>query len=312
LVAEPDIGEPRGKDIKHHRTLVVIPCFNEETTIGSVILRAKKYADAILVVDDGSSDSTVAIAREAGAVVLSHLKNRGKSAAVKTGFQYALEQGYEYVVTIDGDGQHNPDEIPNILGNVINNGHDISIGYRVGNQTQMPKWRKVGKRVLDYGTSLGTGGFVTDSQCGFRAFNRRAVESITPRLTGDNFSVESEQLVRAHELNLGVVNTNVTCKYENLDTSTKNPATHGVSVLRYVIWLVAEKRPLLFITLPGFVSVLIGLFFGILTLQYYNKAHVFPIAYAIVVSILLIVGLITMFMGLILNVLPNIIKRAKE
>jgi len=304
--------ETRGKEPRHHRTLVVIPCFNEETTIGSVILRAKKYADAILVVDDGSSDSTVAIAREAGAVVITHIKNRGKSAAIRTGFQYALEQGYDYVVTIDGDGQHNPDEIPNVLGNVINNGHDISIGYRVGNQTQMPKWRKVGKRVLDYGTSLGTGGIVTDSQCGFRAFNRRAVESIAPRLVGDAFSVESEQLVRAHELNLGVVNTSVTCKYEDLDTSTKNPATHGMSVLSYVIWLVAERRPLLFITLPGFICVLAGLFVGILTLQYYNQSHVFPIHYAIIVSILLIVGVITMFMGLVLNVLPNMLKRAKQ
>jgi len=306
------MGEYQGKDTPNQRTLIVIPCFNEETTIGSVILKAKKYGDTILVVDDGSSDSTADIAREAGAIVITHLKNRGKSAAIKTGFQYALEKGFDYVVTIDGDGQHNPDEIPSVLGNVINNGHDISIGYRVGDQTQMPKWRKVGKRVLDYGTSLGAGGFVTDSQCGFRAFNRRAVESITPRLTGDNFSIESEQLVRAHELNLGVTNTSVTCKYEDLDTSTKNPATHGVSVLSYVIWLVAERRPLLFITLPGFVSVLVGLFFGILTLQSYNKTHVFPIAYAIVVSILLIIGAIAMLMGLVLNVLPSIIKKAKQ
>ena len=266
----------------------------------------------ILVVDDGSSDSTADIARAAGAQVISHDKNRGNSAAIKTGFQYALEKGFDYVVTIDGDGQHNPDEIPSVLGNVINNGHDISIGYRVGDQTEMPKWRKIGKRVLDYGTSLGAGGVVSDSQCGFRAFNRRAVESITPRLTGNNFSVESEQLVRAHELNLGVTNTSVSCKYENLDTSTKNPATHGMSVLSYVIWLVAERRPLLFITLPGFVSVLIGLFFGILTLQSYNKTHVFPIALAIVVSILLIIGAIAMLMGLVLNVLPNIIKKAKQ
>ena len=306
------MGEYQGKDTPNQRTLIVIPCFNEETTIGSVILKAKKYADKILVVDDGSSDSTADIARAAGAQVISHYKNRGKSAAIKTGFQYALEKGFDYVVTIDGDGQHNPDEIPSVLGNVINNGHDISIGYRVGNQTEMPKWRKIGKRVLDYGTSLGTGGVVSDSQCGFRAFNRRAVESITPRLTGNNFSVESEQLVRAHELNLGVTNTSVTCKYENLDTSTKNPATHGMSVLSYVIWLVAERRPLLFITLPGFVSVLVGLFFGILTLQSYNKTHVFPIALAIVVSILLIIGAIAMLMGLVLNVLPNIIKKAKQ
>jgi glycosyltransferase involved in cell wall biosynthesis len=296
----------------HPRTLIVIPCFNEETTIGSVILKSKKYAKNVLVVDDGSKDDTSDIARKAGAHVITHPRNMGKSAAVKTGFQYALQNNYDYVVTIDGDGQHNPDEIPNILGNVMNNGHDISIGYRVGDQTEMPKWRKIGKRVLDYGTGLGSGGFITDSQCGFRAFNKRAVEAITPKLSGNNFTIESEQLVRAHQLGLGVVNTSVTCKYKDLDTSTKNPATHGLSVLRYVIWLVAEQHPLAIIALPGLISVLIGLILGIQTLQIYNQTHVFLISYAILVSILLVIGAIAMFMGLLLNVLPGIMKREKS
>lgn len=303
--------EDRGKAGQIHRTLIVIPCYNEEMTIGSVILKSRKYGDAVLVVDDGSHDGTVAVACEAGALVISHPKNLGKSAAIKTGFQYALENGFEYVVTIDGDGQHDPDEIPHMLENIINNGHDISLGYRVGQNTEMPRWRKLGKRVLDYGTSLGAGGLVTDSQCGFRAFNRRALETITPRLSGSNFSVESEQLVRAHELGLGVVNTSVTCKYEDLDTSSKNAATHGLSVLGYVIQLVAERHPLLFIALPGFISVLCGLFFAIITLQYYNKTHVFLIPFAILISILVIIGALAIFIGIMLNVIPNLIKHSQ-
>jgi len=299
-------------DIPFHRTLVVIPCYNEKATIGSVILKSKKYAKKVLVVDDGSTDDTADLARAAGASVISHKKNMGKGAAIKTGFQYALKNNFDYVVTIDGDGQHNADEIPTILESVINNGHDISIGYRVGERTEMPVWRKIGKRVLDYSTSFGSGGFITDSQCGFRAFNRRALEAITPLLKGQNFAVESEQLVRAHEIGLGVVNTSVTCKYEDLDTSTKNPAIHGLSVLSYVIWLIAEQHPLLLITLPGFILVILGLFFGIYTLQIYNQTHVFLISYAILVSILVIIGAFAMFMGLMLNVLPNIIKRSKE
>lgn len=299
-------------DNPNHYTLVVIPCYNEEATIGSVILKSKKYAKKVLVVDDGSKDDTAEIAREAGAIVISHMKNMGKSAAIKTGFKYALENDYEFVVTIDGDGQHNADEIPTILGNVMNNGHDISIGYRSGNRTEMPGWRKIGKRVLDYSTSFGSGGIVTDSQCGFRAFNRKALEAITPKLDGKDFTVESEQLIKAHQLGLGVINTNVSCKYKDLDTSTKNPATHGFTVLRYVIWLVAERHPLLYIAFPGFISVIIGLFFGIQTLQIYNKTHVFLISYAIIVSILLIIGALAMFMGLMLNVLPGMIRRAKE
>jgi glycosyltransferase involved in cell wall biosynthesis len=294
------------------RTLIVIPCFNEENTIGTVILKSKKYSKNILVVDDGSKDETSDIAKRAGARVIVHKKNMGKGAAIKTGFQYALQNKYDYVVTIDGDGQHNPDEIPNILGSVMNNGHDISIGYRVGQQTEMPKWRKLGKRVLDYGTGLGNGGFITDSQCGFRAFNKRAITAITPKLNGNDFSVESEQLMRAHELDLKVVNTNVSCKYRDLDTSTINPASHGISVLQRVLWLIAERHPLAAIVLPGFIMVLIGLALGIHTLQIYNQTHIFLISYAILVSILLIIGAIGMFIGLMLNVLPGMIQRAKS
>ena len=293
-------------------TLAVIPCYNEEATIGSVIIRAKRHVKTVLVVDDGSTDDTAKIAKDAGAVVLSHKKNMGKSAGIKTGFKYALIHGFDYVVTIDGDGQHNPDEIPAVLGSVVNNGHDISIGVRWGDTTEMPKWRKVGKRVLDYTTSFGNGGFVTDSQSGFRAFNKRAVEGLVSRMNGNSFSVESEQLVNAHDLDLKITNARVSCKYKNLDTSTKSPASHGYSVLKYVIWMVAERRPMLFIGVPGFIMVIIGLLFGIYTLQYYNQTHVFLIPYAILVSIFLIIGALGVLMGLVLGVLPNIIRRTRQ
>jgi glycosyltransferase involved in cell wall biosynthesis len=293
------------------RTLAIIPCRNEEATIGSLILKTKRFVNQVLVVDDGSEDDTKKIAKDAGATVISHKKNRGKGAAIRTGFQYARDNKFDYVVTMDGDGQHNPLEIPALLENVVNNGHDISIGYRVGNDSEMPMWRRVGKRVLDYTTSMGTGGYVTDSQCGFRAFNKKAYESIAPKLKGEAFSVESEQLIQAHQLGLKVVNTNVTCKYEDLDTSTKNPASHGLSVLSYVLWVVAEQRPLLFISVPGLISVIAGLALGIFTLQSYNQTHVFNVPYAIIVSILVIVGALAILIGLLLNVLPNMLKRGQ-
>ena len=291
------------------RTIAVIPCCNEESTIGSVVLKTKRFVNEVLVIDDGSSDETKKIAKEAGAIVISHRKNKGKGAAIRTGFQYALEKNYDYVVTIDGDGQHNPVEIPDLLGNVMNNGNDISIGYRVGNSTEMPMWRRVGKRVLDYTTSMGTGGYVTDSQCGFRAFSKKAVKSIAPTLKGNAFSVESEQLINAHELGLKVINTNVTCKYNDLDSSTKNPASHGLSVLGYVLWVIAEKRPLLFISLPGFVLVAIGILLGIYALQISIQNSVFLTAYAFLANILLVIGAFAILIGLLLHVIPRFIKK---
>jgi glycosyltransferase involved in cell wall biosynthesis len=298
---------------KNGRTLAIIPCYNEETTIGSIVLKAKNYVDEVLVIDDGSKDDTSKIAEAAGATVINHKMNKGKSAVIKTGFEHALEKKFDYVVTIDGDGQHNPDEIPSLLKHLIDDGNDIdiSIGARYGKTTEMPIWRRLGKRVLDYTTSFGNGGFITDSQSGFRAFNKRAIQGITPRLNGNGFSVESEQLIKAHELGLGIAHTHISCKYKDLDTSTKNASSHGFSVLRYVFWLVAEKRPLLFIGFPGFILVILGLLLGIHTLQYYNQTNVFPIPYAILVSIFLIIGALAMFMGLMLNVFPNIIKRIR-
>jgi glycosyltransferase involved in cell wall biosynthesis len=297
------------KDRGKKRTLAVIPCYNEEPTIGSIVLKTKRHVNTVLVVDDGSSDDTSKVAKQAGAVVISNRKNHGKGSVIKTGFRYALANNYDYVVTLDGDGQHNPDEVPVILGDLMNNGHDITIGLRYGNSTEMPKWRKVGKRILDYATSFGNGGYVTDSQCGFRAFNKKAVENLIRKLNGKKFNTESEQLIKAHELGLKVSQKNITCKYKNLDTSTKDPFLHGFSVLSYIIWLIAERRPLLFISLPGFVLVMIGLFFGILTLQHYNQTHVFLIQNAILISIFLIIGVIALFIGLLLNVLPRIIKQ---
>ena len=306
------LGESDMKKNAKKHILAVIPCYNEESTIGSVVLKTRQYVDSVLVIDDGSIDDTKRIAKEGGAVVISNNKNKGKSQGIKTGFKYAVENNFDYVVTIDGDGQHNPDEIPRILGNITNNGYDISIGKRSGNGTEMPGWRKIGKRLLDYATSFGNGGYVTDSQCGFRAFNRKAVTALIPKINGSAFSVESEQLIKAHELDLNVTHADVTCKYKNLDTSTKDPASHGFSVLSYVIWLVAERRPLLFIGFPGFIMVIIGLILGIQTIQYYIQSQVFLLSYAILVSFFLIIGTLAMFIGLLLNILPHMIRRARE
>jgi glycosyltransferase involved in cell wall biosynthesis len=300
------------KDRGKMRTLAVIPCYNEESTIGSIVIKAKQHVDKVLVVDDGSVDDTVKIARGAGAIVISHAKNLGKGSVIKTGFRYALANNYDYVVTLDGDGQHDPDEVPLILGDLMNNGHDITIGLRYGNNTEMPKWRKAGKRILDYATSFGNGGYVTDSQCGFRAFNRKAVENLSQKLNGEKFSTESEQLIKAHELGLKISEKNITCKYKNLNTSTKDPVLHGFSVLSYIIWLIAERRPLLFIGIPSFIMVFLGLIFGVQILQYYNQTQVFLVPHAILTSIFLIIGTLGMFMGLMLNVLPGIIKKSRE
>ena len=293
------------------KILAAIPCYNEEATIGSVVLKAKRHVDEVLVIDDGSIDDTARIASEAGAKVIKHKENKGKAFGIKNAFKYALENDFDVIVTLDGDGQHNADEIPDLLKPIINNEADMAIGFRFGMLTEMPFWRKIGKRILDYATGIRAK-IVTDSQCGFRAFNKKSIEAFINRLRGNGFSVESEQLVVAKDLDLEIAQVKISCKYKNLKTSKKNPFSHGPSVLRYILWLIAERRPLLFIGVPGMALILVGLFFGMKTLRFYTATNVFLISYALLFVLFLIVGTLAVLMSLLLNILPHIIQRARE
>ena len=292
------------------KILAAIPCYNEEATIGSVVLKAKRHVDEVLVIDDGSIDDTARVAEEAGAVVIKHKENEGKSLGVKNAFKYALENDFDVVVTIDGDGQHDADEIPNLLKPITDGKADMAIGFRFGRLTEMPLWRKVGKRVLDYATGLRAQK-ITDSQCGFRAFNKKAIESLAQSLRGNGFSTESEQLILAKDFNLKIAEVRISCRYKNLKSSKKNPLSHGPSVLRYILWLIAERRPLLFIGVPGLASILVGLIFGMKTLHYYSEGLVY-LSGALLAIFFLIVGTLAVLMSLLLNILPHIIQRARE
>ena len=151
-----------------------------------------------------------------------------------------------------------------------------------------------------------TGGPVRDSQCGFRALNRRAIELLADTLVKDDFAVESEMTGIANDHDLRFADVEINCKYGDFKTSTKNPVSHGVGVLNSVIGLIAEKRPLLYIGFPGFIMCVIGVFFGILLLRVYNQTGAFSLPYAMLVSIFMILGAIGLFMGLTLNVIARL------
>jgi glycosyltransferase involved in cell wall biosynthesis len=207
------------------KTLAAIPCYNEGLAIGSVVLKASRYVDEVLVVDDGSTDDTAEIAKEAGAVVVAHEGNKGKGRAVKNALRYAVNHKFDALVLLDGDGQHDPREIPKLLEPLTNDAADLVIGFRTFGQ--MPAYRRVGRKVLDH----ATGGPVRDSQCGFRALNREAIELLAGTLVKDNFAVESEMTRVANEHKLRFADVQINCKYGDFKTSTKNPVAHGVGVL---------------------------------------------------------------------------------
>ena len=282
------------------KTIAAIPCYNEGVAIGSVVLKASRHVDEVLVVDDGSIDDTVEVATAAGVTVVAHGENKGKGRAVKNALRYAVEHDFDALVLLDGDGQHNPNEIPKLLVPLTNDTADLVIGFR--SFGQMPAYRRLGRAVLDH----ATGGPVRDSQCGFRALNRRAIELLSGTLEKDDFAVESEMTRIANEHKLRFADVEINCKYGDFKTSTKNPVAHGVGVRNSVIGLIAEKRPLLYIGLPGFITFVIGVFFGILLLRVYNQNGYFSLAYAMLVSIFMILGAIGLFMGLTLNVIARL------
>ena len=289
------------------RILAAIPAYNEEVAIGSVVLRCHPYVDEVLVIDDGSEDRTAGVAKLAKATVHRHKTNEGKGAAIQTALNYAREHGFDAMVLLDGDGQHNPAYIPDLVKPILRGEADIVLGVREGSTSRIPKYRRGGQRFLDLLTAVGAMSAVTDSQCGYRALSRNAIESLDLEERG--FSVESEMLIEAKDRNLVVTEQPIRVRYD-LDGSTKGPISHGFGVVDRVLRIIAVRHPLLFFGVPGLVFILLGLFQGIETMEYYNRTEYFPIGDALLTIIFLMFGAVSGFAGIILNVMPKALVRS--
>lgn len=236
---------------------VLLPAYNEEIAIASMIVLSSKYADEVIVIDDGSTDNTVEISEKVGATVLHHNVNRGKGVALKTGFDYAKD--FDIVVTIDADGQHNPDEIPNLIQPIIDGDADIVNGSRYldGFDNDTPKYRRVGQTVLDTATNIASNVKLTDTQSGFRAFSSSSLKYF--EFNPEGFGIESDMIIEAANNNLRIVETQISVRYD-VNTSTENPVVQGFSVLMRILEIMRFNRPLYFYGIGGFIV----LFFGLL------------------------------------------------
>ena len=290
------------------RTLVAMPAYNEEAYIAKTVLGARRHADAVLVVDDGSTDETVAIAEALGAIVVRHATNRGYGGALQTIFSTARRMGVEELVIIDADGQHDPEDIPRLLSE-LRSGNDVVIGSRFleGSVGDIPTYRKVGMKVLDAATTLaGNGLAITDSQSGFRAYGRRAIEAIRP--SGEGMSAGSEILIQAGDHHLQVSEVPIRVRYDIAGTSSENPVSHGIGVLMNIVRLISLRRPLVFFGIPGAFFTLAGIGAEIYTFsRYYQTVAFHYIVFTGGFSMLLL-GLLLAAVGMILYSLVQIMQ----
>jgi len=284
----------------------ILPAYNEEVSLGSVVLNTKKYVDNVIVVDDGSKDSTVEIAKLAGAEVISHPSNKGKGAALKTGFEAVKES--EIIVTLDSDGQHNPKEIPKLINPIINGEADIVNGSRYinGNKKDTPSYRRVGQTVLDKATNLGCGLEITDSQSGYRAFARHAIPAF--RFSSVDFGIESEMLMDAANAGLRIKEVEINVRYD-VDVSTKHPVSHGIGVLMRVINDLEFQRPLYYFTLPGAIIIIIGVVLGLLFFGDYLGGGTRSLLPTILAIMMTMAGGFLAFTGIILDSMTRMINR---
>jgi len=177
------------------KTCILIPGYNESKMIGRVVSEARKIIDDVIVVDDGSKDNTAQIAQDAGAIVLKHEINKGKGAALRTGFQYAIDHDYDAVVTMDSDGQHDPNDIPGFLTAIEKIGSGIIIGSRMNDISTMPAIRKCTNKLTSFASSLLAHQKIEDSQSGFRLITSDVLRAV--KLVTDRFETESEILIKA-------------------------------------------------------------------------------------------------------------------
>jgi glycosyltransferase involved in cell wall biosynthesis len=318
----------KSKEITTNRKkiLAIIPAYNEEVALGSIILRTKKYVNRVVVVDDGSEDKTSDVAKLAGAEVIVHDTNLGKGKALKSGFESIKDE--DIIITIDGDGQNNPDEIPTLVEPILNsysdtrtnmdnnnlyndsdssgNGIDIVNGSRYlnGNKDDTPRYRRVGQKVLDKATNISSGLNITDSQSGYRAFSKIAIPYF--KLKNSGFAIESEMLSDAAEAGLNIVEVPITVRYD-VDGSTKNPVSHGVKVLLKIIKSMELKRPLYYFTFPGFIISIIGLIATILFLNDYIQGISVNFGPTVIAILMIVVGLFLMLNGILLDSMRRLI-----
>ena len=217
---------------------LLIPAYNEARTIGQVVSDARKIIDSVVVIDDGSQDATAQIAQDSGALTLRHQVNRGKGAALRTGFQYVLDHGYDAAITMDSDGQHDVDDIPRFLEAFNEKGSGVILGSRMHDISTMPLHRRCSNTLTSLVISIRVGCRIPDSQSGFRWIRSSVLRAIP--LKDDGYHLESELLIKAGKKGVRISAVPIDTIYRNEESSIKpfgDTIRFIVLIIRSFFWM---------------------------------------------------------------------------
>jgi glycosyltransferase involved in cell wall biosynthesis len=255
------------KPNSRHKITAGIPAFNEEKYIGTIVLKTRRYVDKVIVVDDGSTDQTADVARLAGANVIQNTQNRGYGASIQTLLAEAKKGESEILVVLDADFQHNPADIPQLV-DPISEGFDLIIGSRRQQGGNIPRYRRIGQRIISVFSRALSKEKVFDSESGFRVFSQKAIATL--RLHEKGMAISAETIAEAAKRGLKITERPISIRY-TVDGSTMNPLMHGVTVLGRFGIMLSERRPLLFFGLSGTVLIGLGFTAGIWVLDIANS-----------------------------------------
>jgi len=284
------------------KVIACVPAYNEEKTVAKIVLLAQKHVDTVVVVDDGSEDLTGEIAKRLGAYVVRHDTRKGYGAAIQTCFKTARDLNADVMVTLDADGQHDPEEIPKLIKPILDNEADIVIGSRFLNTksvNEIPLYRRLGIKTITYLARKATGNRkLSDAQSGFRAYSRKAIEELKIEETG--MSVSTEILLKAAEKKLNIVEIPIFCRYKGIKTSTHHPVQHGLNIIASILNFIAIKHPLLFLGAPGILSLSIGLTLLWYVIQKYYEIKQLAIGTLIISTTTTLAGIFAILISLLL------------
>ena len=288
---------------------VGLPAYNEEKNIAKIIVQLKKVADQIIVCDDGSTDSTSIIAESLGVIIIKHPKNLGYGSAIRSIFLKSREINSEVLVTIDSDGQHKIEDIEKVVKPVVDGRADVSIGSRfLDKHDNAPKYRKLGINIITKVTNSSLSEKITDAQSGFRAYNNKVLQALTPSDSG--MGISTEILIKSSNLGFKIAEVPTEIQYEG-DTSSQNPVSHGTGVLLSTLKYISIERPLRFYGIPSFIFFAIGLTFTFLSIQFYADVGRLSTNLTLVAAGTLLIAIILAITAILLYSLVSVVREGQ-